>query len=50
MFCVLNGNDLEVPTEDAVSLMLGVAAGEIDEAAVAGWLPERLALNSPTEP
>lgn len=31
MFCVLNGYGLEVPADDAVELMLGVAAGETGE-------------------
>ena len=42
MFCLLNGWDLHVETDDAVDQMLGVAAGEIDEAAMAAWLSERL--------
>ena len=42
MFCVLNGYTLEVPTDDAVALILAVAAGEFDETAVAAWLTERL--------
>ena len=43
MFCLLNGWDLHVGADDAVGQMLGVAAGEIDEAAMAVWLSERLA-------
>lgn len=42
LFCLLNGWDLHVETDDAVGQMLGVAAGEIDEAAMAMWLSERL--------
>jgi len=42
MFCLLNGRDLCVETDDAVSQMLGVAAGEIDEADMAAWLAPRL--------
>lgn len=42
MFCVLDGFELEVPTGDAVDLMLGVAAGELDEADVAEWLIQRI--------
>jgi death-on-curing protein len=42
MFCVLNGYQLEVPASDAVDLMVGVAAGDLEEGAVAGWLEERL--------
>jgi len=42
MFCALDGYRLEVPTNDAVDLMLAVAAGEIDATEVAAWLTERL--------
>jgi death-on-curing protein len=42
IFCLLNGWDLQVETDDAVDQMLGVAAGGIDEAAMAAWLSERL--------
>lgn len=42
MFCVLNGYTLEVGTDDAVELMLAVAAGELTETEVAAWLTERL--------
>ena len=42
MFCVLNGYKLEVPADDAVDLMLAIAAGELDETAVVAWLIERL--------
>jgi death-on-curing protein len=42
MFCLLNGRDLCVETDDAVDQMLGVAAGEIDEACMADWLAIRL--------
>ena len=38
MFVILNGHQLIVPADDAVSTMLGVAAGEVDEAALAQWL------------
>jgi death-on-curing protein len=38
MFCVLNGHDLVVPTEEAVRTMLYVAAGDLDEAGLAQWL------------
>jgi death on curing protein len=34
MFCVLNGHDVHVPTEEAVSTMLSLAAGDLDER---GW-------------
>ena len=42
LFCVLNGYGLEVPADDAVDLMLAIAAGEIDETEVAAWLTDRL--------
>jgi len=42
MFVVLNGHQLEVPPDDAVSTMLAVAAGELDEAGLSGWLAERI--------
>ena len=42
MFCVLNGYGLEVPTDDAVSLMLDIAAGEVHETEVAAWIMDRL--------
>jgi death-on-curing protein len=38
MFCMLNGHELDVPTEEAVSTMLAVAAGDLDEAALSQWL------------
>ena len=40
MFVILNGHQLIVPADDAVSTMLAVAAGEVDEAALAQWLSE----------
>lgn len=42
LFCALNGFDLDVPTDEAVDLMLGVASGDHNEAAVAAWLTERI--------
>ena len=42
IFCVLNGFELEVPADDAVGLMLAVAAGELVEADVAAWLTDRI--------
>lgn len=42
IFCLLNGSDLHVDPDDAVEQMLGVASGEIDEAAMAIWLSDRL--------
>jgi death-on-curing protein len=42
MFCALNGRDLQVADSDAVTTILAVAAGELDEGAVAAWLAEHL--------
>jgi death-on-curing protein len=42
IFCLLNGWDVQVETDDAVEQMLGIAAGEIDEAEMARWLSGRL--------
>lgn len=42
MFCILNGYMLEVPTDDAVDLMLAIAAGDLAESDVAAWLADRL--------
>ena len=42
MFCVLNGYQLEVPVDDAVDLMLAIAASDLDEVGVTDWLTERL--------
>ena len=42
LFLSLNGHRLQVPTGEAVELMLAVATGELDEAAVARWLQERV--------
>lgn len=42
LFCVLNGRQLEPELDDAVDLMIGIAGGDIDEAALAEWLTDRL--------
>ena len=42
MFCILNGYMLEVTTDDAVDLMLAIAAGALTETDVAAWLADRL--------
>lgn len=42
MFCILNEYALTVPADDAVDLMLAIAAGELDETEVATWLTKRL--------
>ena len=38
MFCALNGRQLQVPTEEAVTTMQSVAAGDLDETGLAQWL------------
>jgi len=42
IFLGLNGYRLEVAPDDAVALMLTIAAGDHDEEAVMTWLRERL--------
>jgi death-on-curing protein len=42
MFCLLNGYQLEATVDDAVSQMLAVAAGAVDESQMARWLAERI--------
>ncbi|HEU5151694.1 MAG TPA: type II toxin-antitoxin system death-on-curing family toxin [Iamia sp.] len=42
LFCDLNGRILAVDADDAVTTMLAVAAGEVDEAGLAEWLHTRL--------
>lgn len=42
MLVVLNGHQLEVPPDDAVSTTLAVAAAELDEAGCSGWLADRI--------
>jgi death-on-curing protein len=42
MFCSLNSYELVVPVEDAVSQMVAVAAGEVDEEGMARWLSGRI--------
>ena len=42
MFCALNGYSLRVEPDEAVETMLAIAAGELDEAAVARWLGPHL--------
>lgn len=42
MFCALNGYSLGVTSDDAVETMLAIAAGELDEAAIATWLAARV--------
>lgn len=42
LFCALNGHDLAGTTDDAVNQVLAIAAGEVDEAAMAHWISERI--------
>ena len=42
LFLALNGQRLETSQADATLTMLGVAAGDIDEATFAAWLRQRL--------
>jgi death on curing protein len=42
LFLALNGWTLEVPTSDAVSTVLAVAAGEVNEEGLAAWLRQRV--------
>lgn len=42
VFLALNGVALVADTEDAVVFMVGIAAGEIDEAAAETWIRERV--------
>ncbi len=41
-FCALNGYQLEVSPDDAVDTMFAIAAGDLDETAIAVWLAERI--------
>jgi death-on-curing protein len=43
MFCALNGYNLIVESEDAISAMLLVAAGDTDEQGLAAWIAVRIA-------
>jgi death-on-curing protein len=42
MFVMLNGHRLKVPADDAVSTMLAVTAGEVDEVGMALWFNDRV--------
>lgn len=43
----LNGHELDVPPDEAVSTMLAIAAGKLDEVAVAAWLTDQLDTDTP---
>ena len=47
MFCARNGHELDVPPDEAVSTMWAIAAGELDEVAVAAWLTGQLHADTP---
>ena len=47
MFCALNGYELNSPVKEAGSTMLSIAAGELDEATVAGWPADRMDIDAP---
>ena len=42
LLCALNGHRLEVPADEAVGMMLAIAAGGVGEAALAEWLSGRI--------
>jgi death-on-curing protein len=42
IFLALNGMSLETTVDEAVALMLGIAAGEIDEEVAEQWIRERI--------
>ena len=42
LYLALNGHRLEIASDDAVTLMLAVAAGELDEGEVADWLRQHV--------
>jgi len=42
MFLALSGWDLAAPTDEAVTTVLAVAAGDLDEVGLAVWLRERV--------
>ena len=43
LFLDLNGFELNASDEDCVLTMLGLAGGQLDEEALAGWIRDRLA-------
>lgn len=43
LFLALNGAELRFTPEDAIQAMLALAAGEVGEEELAGWLRERVA-------
>ena len=49
VFLELNGWSLHVPDDDAVTLMLSVAAGEADERGLSEWLEARVVEDTPRD-
>jgi len=49
VFLGLNGCEIEVPETEVVSVMLALAAGELDEKELASWLRARLVPRSEGE-
>ncbi|MCC5951051.1 MAG: hypothetical protein JJU45_03045 [Acidimicrobiia bacterium] len=43
LFCALNGQRLEVGTDEAVEVVVAIAAGEWDEERTAAWQRPKLA-------
>jgi death on curing protein len=43
LFLVVNGHKLAFTAEDAIRMMLALAAGELEEEAVTDWFRERIA-------
>lgn len=50
VFLGLNGQSLEAPEPEVVTVMLGLSAREIDEEDLAAWLRSRLRRVTPGEP
>jgi death on curing protein len=42
LFLAVNGHKLNFTSEDAIRMMLALAAGELEEEVVSGWFRERL--------
>jgi death-on-curing protein len=42
VFLGLNGIDLDVPSQEATAVVLGLAAGEIDQAVLAQWITDKI--------
>jgi death on curing protein len=43
VFLGLNGYEIEAPEADVVTVMVGIAAGRLSEARVAGWVRDHIA-------